>query len=336
MRRPLGIVLSFIIATACLQTFFISVSLVMLSKEEDKSSRNLHVFVGRFPSPLENNSLHQTTLISKWSSPNNFEILPKRLISVFGLESSGTNLVADALIEAVGAKYPVTFQGLIARTPKQSRQRIEVQHISQPWGFFHHEGLENQTVVDIDVLPPHECMVWPHYELRDIQVSCNKAKPHPRCLNETGLRKRIILPQRFMVNITSHIQWYQERGTTATAVVVVRDDYAHLHGKLHIHNDNMTHALMEDSHAKEFIIEAIDRLSSVPENRRPPQLILVSYETLMALGEPYLFNLYKQLEINSTYTPKLKSGNKKYIQTPNGTDNETWWSADIGNRQYGR
>ena len=119
--------------------------------------------------------------------------------------------------------------------------------------------------------------------LTDIQENCNKAKPHPRCFQETGLRKRVILPQRFMVNITSHIQWYSERNVEATAVIVVRDDYAHLHGKLRTHNDAMNHALLEDEHAKEFIVEAMQQLESLPKNGRAPQIILVSYETLMSL-----------------------------------------------------
>ena len=37
-----------------------------------------------------------------------------------------------------------------------------------------------------------------------------------------------------------------------TAVVVVRDDYARLHGNILIHNENLTHALLEDFHAKKF------------------------------------------------------------------------------------
>lgn len=312
MRLPLASLLTLGIVVTCIQTIYSSISLSRWGNM-DQAPRQLKMFVEK---PSRNN----------WTEPENFQLLPKRLLTVFGLESSGTTLIAETLAKAVGADVIELFQGLMYRTNKHG-ERIAIQHISQPWGFFHDEGLDNQTVVAIEVLPPYECAVWPHYFPHDIQETCNKAKPHPKCLQETGLRKRVILPQRFMVNITSHIQWYLERNVEATAVIVVRDDYAHLHGKLRIHNDEMNHAMVEDERAKEFIVEAMQKLESLPKNGHAPQIILLSYETLMSLREPYLFDLYKRLGINSTLSPVLENGNKKYIVPPNGTSNETWWNT---------
>jgi hypothetical protein len=213
-RLPLAFLLILGIVVTCLQRIYSSIFLSW--GNEDEASRQLQMFVEKQAPTSRNN----------WTEPKNFRLLPKRLITVFGLESSGTTLIAETLARVVGADIIELFEGLIYRNNKRSSERIVIQHISEPWGFFHDEGLGNKTVVDIEVLPPYECAVWPHYDPHNIQETCNKAKPHPRYFQETGLRKRVILPQRFMVNITSHIKWYSERNVEATAVIVIRDDDA--------------------------------------------------------------------------------------------------------------
>jgi hypothetical protein len=52
--------------------------------------------------------------------------------------------------------------------------------------------------------------------------------------------------------------------------------------------------------------EAIDKLD-------PSEVVLVSYEGIMSLGRSYLFDIYRQLGINSRYTPSFKDGNAKYV-----------------------
>lgn len=145
-----------------------------------------------------------------------FETLPKRLITVFGLESSGTTLLAETLAKAVSAEEHKLIGGLSYRTRDS---HVEIQHVSLPSGYFH--GLKNQTVVDIDFLPPPRCMTWPHYSNPVLQSSFDNLKAHPKCLKETGLQERVKLPLRFMVNITSHVLWYQKRGVVVTAVIMV-------------------------------------------------------------------------------------------------------------------
>ena len=259
--------------------------------------------------------------------PHNFRVLPKRLISIFGLESSGTSLLTDAIAKACGTKKYKRFGGLIYG---DYDTRIQVQHISLPWGFIHKDN-KNQTVVDIDFLPPYSCMAYPHLHEPSRQEREDSRAPHKFCSEEIGLPgdKRIKLPQRFNVNITSHVRWYQKHGSQVTAVIMVRGDYTHVHGKLN-HNDNLNQAWKEDLHGKRLIVDAIQQLSSLPKNGNPPELIIASYETLMSLQKPYLFDLYKQLGIQSTYAPGLKDGNKKYIIPPRGVDNETWKNINPG------
>ena len=252
-----------------------------------------------------------------------FHVLPTRLITVFGLESSGTTILTSTLASAVGAKE--VLPDLVHRTMTTNEsKRTEIQHVSLPWGWNIHgqEGKsENEVLSTIDVIPPMECMVYPHYPLKWKQIEKDAEPADPNCRSETGFTERVRLPQRFMVNITSHVKWYQERGVQVTAVVMVRDDYAHMQGKFGTHNKNMTLAIQEDSHAKRLIENAMSFLSS---HEVPPQLILVSYETLMSLQKPYLFDLYRQLEINSTYMPGFQSGNKKYVPPPKESDDDEW------------
>lgn len=250
-----------------------------------------------------------------------FHVLPRRLITVFGLESSGTSLLASTLANAVGAHKVLNNDDLVYRASENNM--LEIQHLSLPWGWFHGVGKKNLTVVDIDFIPPLECMVYPHHHAA-IQRQKEVERPHSHCDNETGLSERVRLPQRFMVNITSHVLWYRERGVQATALVIVREDYSHWHGKIKTHEKNVTIALQEDLHAKQLIAHAMSHLSSLPTSDEHPELIVVSYETLMSLQKPYLFDLYSRLGINSTHMPKLENGNKKYIQPPEGTEHENW------------
>jgi len=46
------------------------------------------------------------------------------------------------------------------------------------------------------------------------------------------------------------------------------------------------------------------------------RVVMVNYESLMRLKEPYLLNLYRELSINSTYVPQFKDGNDKYVVDP--------------------
>jgi len=329
MRQFFTAVIPLAIVLSCLQMFYMTTSLVQRQEEVvDDSSRQLQVFVRLAESHPSTETKMQVSNVTGDNQQHSFQVLPKRLITVFGLESSGTTLLTKTLAKAVGAAKLFRYEGLFYQTKQRDTgKNIQVQHISLPFGWFHDQGIKNQTVVDIDFLPPYECMVWPHYLLRD-QLRQNVLPPLKPCSKEAGLNKRVKLPQRFNVNITSHVRWYQEHGVKVTAVVMIRGDYTHLHGKVGNHNKNLTHALYEDFHGKELIADAMRRLSSSSVNGRPPELIITSYETLMSLQKLYLFDLYKQLGIHSTYMPELENANKKYVIPPNGTSNETWWSFD--------
>jgi hypothetical protein len=51
-------------------------------------------------------------------------------------------------------------------------------------------------------------------------------------------------------------------------------------------------------------------MSSLPNGNN---VVLVSYESLMMLKEPYVKMLYEALGIESNYMPSIRDGNLKYV-----------------------
>ncbi|KAL3783237.1 hypothetical protein HJC23_001144 [Cyclotella cryptica] len=134
-----------------------------------------------------------------------------------------------------------------------------------------------------------------------------------------------LYPQRFSVNITSHIEWYLSRGVDITVIVSTRDTTISHKGKLKSHCQDTKTADEENKLAMELMTEALEkygkhgsRLGLHPSDKTDKvRVITVSYEALMGMKESYLFGLYKYLGINSTYVPKFADGNIKYVTDRN-------------------
>lgn len=71
----------------------------------------------------------------------------------------------------------------------------------------------------------------------------------------------------------------------------------------------------EDDFALTLIKDAIKHygIQSASKNRDRARVIPVSYEAMMELKDTYLFDLYHQLGINSTYAPAFNDANAKYV-----------------------
>jgi len=242
--------------------------------------------------------------------------LPKRLITVLGLESSGTTFLTKIISKAVGATFSVGNDDL-----HYTSRNAEIQHVSLPWGYWHSDGVdENSNHHDIPIIewiPPRKCMIFPTLPPR--QVTLRKSQMVvPELCQSMGITEFPDIPRRFFLNISSHIAWYRKFGVDATAVILVRDENLHLHGKLAHHNKHMLNrAQEEDAIGKEIIRDAIERLE------RDSEILLASYETLMSLQDIYLFDLYRKLRIQSSYIPEFKDGNSKYIKHLPATQNTT-------------
>ena len=226
-------------------------------------------------------------------------VLPRRVITIFGLESSGTTFLYQTLSKALNAT--VVIPDLSARAGDD----VEIQHISQPWGLF---GTKTGDYSTIDLVPPLGCASF--YDRDDVVLS-------DRCQEETGLNPEHEYPLRFFVNITSHVEWYRSRGVDCTAIIMTRDYSTHLDGK----KKHMLWpifwnrvAAAEDRYGKQLMVEAMNVLDGSVSPGGLAELVMVSYETLMFLRQDYLFKVYQQLGIDSGYVPTFRDGNAKYVR----------------------
>mmetsp|Transcript_14619 Transcript_14619/g.22574 ORF Transcript_14619/g.22574 Transcript_14619/m.22574 type:complete len:217 (-) Transcript_14619:106-756(-) len=202
---------------------------------------------------------------------------------------------------------------------------IEVQHLSLPFGSTCREVYRGSNVIEqmrqytLSVLTPRECGIsdensWDH-SLLWAPINRKRASTYgdrilPQYCNDAGLNDFTRAPKRFFVNVTSHIRWYLDRGVQATAVLVLRDKTIQNISKVKNHCNSQPSADAEDSYGMQIMTEAFEKLSYDVED---PSLVLVSYEMLMNIGDPYLFSIYEKLGIQSSYTPDLKDGNKVYL-----------------------
>lgn len=253
---------------------------------------------------------------------NSSFVLPKRLITVFGTENSGSTFVATALGIATGAFHPTLKDKSLTYRTMDPTGSIEVQHISLPtgWGVQGDEcisqGRTGKETPEVDVLVPEPCLISQPMIFRPSSYYSSLRTPEEMnftdaCRTDAGLDDFVRYPGRFFLNITSHIQWYQERGVEATAVLMARDSTISQLAKIKVHCPNRQVAKEQNERAREFMREALVKLDS-----STGQVILVSYEGVMGLKAPYLFGIYQQLGINSTYVPDFRDGNQKYVVSP--------------------
>mmetsp|Transcript_23451 Transcript_23451/g.28670 ORF Transcript_23451/g.28670 Transcript_23451/m.28670 type:complete len:351 (-) Transcript_23451:159-1211(-) len=290
---------------------------------------------------------------------NDLPVLPERVISVFGLESSGTKFVTQAITEVSGImsfgnerklnrvkikekasrnlwrvdrerqsvesngetrrlQHSATDAwGFNGRLKKRLRHNgiVEIQHISLPWG----DTCDDYAVdaITMPYLLPEGCGCSEHVHTRAILWPGCLDEPMNRACEELGLNEYAFYPKRFFVNITSHVRWYRDRGALATAIVVVRDHNVALQSKHRDHCNDETLAKAENEWGLRLINEAMNELSHEHRSGEPPEIILVSYETMMSLGVDYLHVVFDKLQLRMrdgfAVNPHFKDGNTKYF-----------------------
>eukprot|EP00984_Skeletonema_dohrnii_P025399 scaffold14558_cov118-Skeletonema_dohrnii-CCMP3373.AAC.1 len=83
-------------------------------------------------------------------------ILPKKVITVVGPESSGSTFLATTLAVAVGADLGKTKN--VNRRARSVDGKFEIQHLSLPWGWYCEGSSSDEIDVNIvDALVPGEC-----------------------------------------------------------------------------------------------------------------------------------------------------------------------------------
>eukprot|EP00986_Skeletonema_menzelii_P008955 scaffold3929_cov141-Skeletonema_menzelii.AAC.7 len=288
-------------------------------------------------------------------------ILPKRVITVVGPESSGSTFLATTLAVAAGVNLEEKSRGRNHRFRALNRRartvdgELEIQHLSLPWGMFCGINSSDEIGVNVvDALVPGECF---RYELAPslrpflvedigfqesatpLDVARNgplteiEARALQRCRDEAFISEQsnlscgakcgtgkfdgyALYPSRFSVNITSHVEWYLQRGVDVTVILSTRDRSISKRGKERLHCKIQSVARREDEVALELMNEGLTKYGTFGSIGRD-RVFVSSYEALMSMKDEYLFGLYKVLRINSTYVPSFEDGNEKYVTDAN-------------------
>jgi hypothetical protein len=228
-------------------------------------------------------------------------VLPKRMITVFGLERSGTSLVFHTLGKALNLTR-VKGEEEYTNHPDNT---IRIQHMSLPLGEFseHHKDylkrFEPLHVLPVKALS--RCM--PKTKDASSSSSSSSSTISANC----KIFANVVPPPapRYFVNITSHLQWYQRRGVQVQAVVVVRDPTLHFQS-ISQKCENETAAYAQYEQGVALMQHAMQHVNPIT---------VVSYETLTTLRGQYMNEIYESLGIQSDYMPPIRNGNAKYVQS---------------------
>ncbi|KAL7551541.1 hypothetical protein ACHAWF_014722 [Thalassiosira exigua] len=269
--------------------------------------------------------------------PSKESLLPKRLITVVGRSRSNpfSNILAvasGALLSAgqgnsKGFSEQSSDEDSAESTVTSLDGELAIQHISLPSGSKC-DSAGNMAEV-VEALVPEDCI--------GVGSPSSRQTMSERCRREVHIEEGsarwtcgakcgegqdsglAFYPTRFVVNITSHIEWYLSRGVDVTVVLVMRDRSISLKEKLKDDCPLMEMVEKEDSVVLQSMKKAIEKYGksgSLLRSGDKERVIAVSYEGLIGLKDAYLFDLYHQLGINSTYSPPLVDGNAIYVASP--------------------
>ena len=274
-----------------------------------------------------------------------YSILPKRIYSVIGLEDSGTRFISDIIGNALnigkdvkGAKKEKHFYRNGSNPYLYDKLLdVQVQHFSLPFGS---SCTKFPIVPIVDVVLPSQCM-RDHPRRNNEMVECNSMTRELYDL-PYGTQK-FKYPIRYNLDIVSHKEWYDSHNVDQWFIIVIRDPDVSRKARSKKHCADHTLLKEEEKVGTSIIVKAINkyileegerkltsetynhwhasnfqndnerhgrRLSPLPSGNN---VVLVSYESMMKLGEIYIALLYTALGIRSDFVPDIKNGNKKYL-----------------------
>ena len=257
-------------------------------------------------------------------------ILPKKLITVVGLEGSGlsflsTTLRAASMFDLTEVQHISLPQG--RRTCEKSDSiniNTNIVDALVPEDCFRYETqhfVENDELNGIDPLIATKCQEQLHISSEMNNIKGQQWSCGGKCGNG-DLSGFALYPERYYVNVTSHIQWYLSRGVDVKVVLLLRDRTISMNEKTrsHCHIPEVAHA--ENDMSMEIMREAYKtygsgamHASAHPDNDGDgdARVMVVSYEGLMQLKQPYLVQIYNSLGLKSTYVPDFVDENRKYV-----------------------
>lgn len=295
-----------------------------------KPPNNTHTF-------NDNITMHQPS----YPLRNNrvYSILPKRIYSIIGLESSGTQFVSRMIRDALHLQAYREGSFPYGHVSNEAKE-VQVQHFSLPWGST---CQQDPHVPIVDVVLPSQCVRKENLH----EEECDRMGQELWGTSTSSLR----YPNRYMLDIESHKEFYDLLGVEQYFIIMVRDSSISHKARSRDHCQNPTLVRKEEEVGRDIIIDAINkyilqsdktgkkkvtkenydywrastfkgihrrmahgrklRFNSVIPNGN--NVVLVSYETLMMLKEPYIKMMFEALDIHSDYVPSIRDGNAKYV-----------------------
>ena len=222
-----------------------------------------------------------------------------------------------------------------------SKLDLTIQHITLPQGG-NCNIIVNETNF-VESLVPKECF---HFDSSSItpgeptimekcrnEVHIAEGSPSWTCGAKCGKGQHngyALYPDRFLLNISSHIEWYMSRGVDITVILLMRDQSISMHERLK-DCSNLEQAEAENEMAlvmKKEAYKKYGKQGSMLKSGDKERVIPVSYEGLLELKEAYLFDLHHQLGIDSAYVPGFIDGNAKYVANMDPTKKEMMLNKD--------
>lgn len=218
------------------------------------------------------------------SSTSQYNILPKKVYTVIGKESSGTKFVSEILRDALelhsyreGGR-PFEFFPRNKKTYREdSKSQVQVQHFSLPQGSFCGESDYGSHHI-VDVVLPAQCSsdLRPRHSRRRstdgddknqnaaLRKQCNdmtkelKWNIKPRLKGSIEAEQPAIrYPARYFLDINTHKDWYDSHGVEQYIIIVTRDENVSFNSRLKGHCGNVTIAEDEERLATNIINDAI-------------------------------------------------------------------------------
>jgi hypothetical protein len=244
---------------------------------------------------------------------------------VFGLESSGTTFVTALLESSVSVRQRINGNQRDNTPALKVRKEYELQHLSLPSGSNCSASIDKKSgefiIQVVPALFPAHCV---HMTKQPITSSVAEKRRRPLtddCLkllgNDISQGLDYLYPRRFFVNITSHIMWYRERGVIASAILVVRDQTIGTISRSLEHCPILDRATQEEALGLKLLREAMDVLPRQFSETDVAPLAVLSYETLLTAGVPYLNFVLRSLglpEVRDTLEGTFNDANKVYIK----------------------
>ena len=327
----------------------------------------------------KSDKVYNTTEIKEQTQPlskKKYSVLPDKIFTVVGLESTGTTFMTTLLRDALGLDISLDVELVESMgegyTAKHTREQnnvendkyyAEIQHVSLPWGvdcihspnasqqiipvvypgicgcaarerhYLSLQGRNRISLPDSNFLATKSVTIRDFFQKINIQDQAQQIKMLEECFimmdaeytSKQGndpddshlMTNYFYYPKRYILNITSHLDWYIRNGVDIKVIVMIRDETIATRARFEKTCHNQTILQREGKVGKQFIQEAIQKYampSLLLENgAEDSKVIVVSYEMLVNLQNVYLKSLYHKLGIDSDYFPEIIDGNAKHV-----------------------